>query len=65
MEVLLLATEARRAILAGETVAAARIATSMETIRWDNPPGLSRIFFLCGRGHDSGGEPAGLISDLI
>jgi len=43
MEVILLATEARRVILAGKTVAAARIAL-MDRIRWGNAGGLSRVF---------------------
>jgi len=44
MEVLLLATEARRATLAGEIFAVARIATSMGTIRWDKRPALVKTF---------------------
>jgi hypothetical protein len=43
MEVILLATEARRVILAGVTVEAARIAL-MDRIRWCNEAGLSRVF---------------------
>jgi hypothetical protein len=44
MEVILLATEARRAILAGKTVGAARVATSMDRIRCGTAAGLSRVF---------------------
>jgi hypothetical protein len=45
MEVILLATEARRTILAGKTVSAASFAASMETIRWDKRPALVKSFF--------------------
>jgi hypothetical protein len=46
MEVILLPTRARRAILAGENLPAASFATLMDRIRCGNAPGLSRVF--CG-----------------
>ena len=43
MEVILLATEAQRAILADEVPGAASIATLMDRINWSNAGGLSSV----------------------